>query len=117
MAITSVLIDPALQQQDLYQGAGAGGVSVGLAGCGPERFVDGGEPYVGFGRGKGGRACQGARSGLEDLQVVIEFVAVVVTLRQPRVWRSKTSSSLSRSRTRTIRPRKRAGTEQWHCAW
>ena len=65
----------AVQQQDLDQRAGAGGVAVGLAGRCPPGLVDGGELPGGAGLLQRGRP--GQRAGLADqrLQVVVQVEA------------------------------------------
>ena len=61
-----------VQEQDLHELPGAGGVAVGLSGRGPERVVGAGERAAGGGLDQGGCAGQGAGLVGQDLQVVIQ---------------------------------------------
>jgi hypothetical protein len=64
-----------VQQQDLDQRAGAGGVAVGLAGRGPPGVVDRGELSRRAGLFQRGRPGQGAGFADQRLEVVVQIEA------------------------------------------
>jgi hypothetical protein len=76
---------PPVQQQHLDQRPRPGGVAVRGAGGRPERVMGRGERPVPAGLGQAGRSGQRAGPHQQDLQIVVQGVAVVIAAGQPRI--------------------------------